>query len=135
MGRFPDFAIRVGLSRSRAPPLLLDVFGHLAALEAGRADHDPLGAAVYQGANPLKIGHKAPFGNIMSMGNVVSKQRSLPANFACFRHLETSISQLTQRVNLRIISEKARVFLSLSIRDQPLPWSGQHAGSGSVSII
>ena len=83
----------------------MHVLGHFAALEAGSTHIDAFGLAVNQSAYTLKVGIKPTLGNIMGMGNVISKQGSLAADFAYFCHTKP---QFLKRRSQRIYGESRK---------------------------
>jgi hypothetical protein len=50
------------------------------------ADVKPLGGAIYEAADSLKVHVPTPLGQVMGMANPVSKTRSFPANVTCLGH-------------------------------------------------
>jgi hypothetical protein len=57
-------------------------FFNLAAAQATGANRDPVNARRSLGANRLKVGHPAPFGAVIGVGNVVAGSRLLFADIA-----------------------------------------------------
>lgn len=74
----------LGGYRFRLPKL--SVLGDLPCLETGSADRYSFRNAAHQRANLLKVRHPATFGNIVGVGNAVSKNRFLAADVTHFSH-------------------------------------------------
>jgi hypothetical protein len=111
--------------RLRFPPL--DVLDHLARLQAGSAHHHPFWGPVNKSSNSLQVRHKAPFGDIMGMGNVIAEHRLFPTDFAHFRHRKPQ-SSLDNRPGIytefrkrQAISEADRI----QKQTDPAPRSGR----------
>ena len=61
--------------------------GDLAGTDTARADLDVLRSAVHHRTNPLKIREPAPFCQIMSVGNIISRHRTFSTDIASLRHV------------------------------------------------
>ena len=74
----------LGGYRLRLPKL--SILGDLSRLETGSADRYSLRNAAYESTNLLKVRHPATLGNVVGVGNAVSRNRLLAAYVTHFSH-------------------------------------------------
>lgn len=68
----------------------LDVFDHLASLEAGGANANALGGAIDERTHRLEVGIPTTVGDVMSVADIVAKLGFFTANFTLTGHGDLS---------------------------------------------
>lgn len=61
-------------------------FSHPTALNAIRADQNPLDPSIHHSANALEVRKKTPWGPVMRVTHIVARHRFLTADFTYSRH-------------------------------------------------
>ncbi len=61
-------------------------FDDFAGADAGRADANPGMTAIHHGSHPLQIDVPPPLADVVRVADLISKTRTLAADFTNFRH-------------------------------------------------
>lgn len=97
-----------GLSRLGWTFTSANIFNHLAGFNTGSTNSYLFRNAINQSSYILKIRQKTPFGFIMGVGYVVSRNRFLSTYFTNFSHRIQKLLSRPKPHKLYIFSEKSR---------------------------